>query len=199
MEDDRKPFLGLTEEQLERFRAKYPNKTMPRTCGSCYVCCVWLGIEELRKKGGKACRHLTGTQGPEKRCSIYEIRPQACVRYQCGWIEGLGEDAQRPDQSGVLISAYPESFTFRITDHKKAGTIKEGNLANLLHELIGLGADNIVVVDDKNKKVTHFYQGNIYDGKLLKQDGYEDMKFMTTNPPIGRYESFEKEKGTKGQ
>jgi hypothetical protein len=38
-------------------------------------------------------------------CGCYAVRPVSCARYTCGWIDGLGEDLDRPDLSGVLMNA----------------------------------------------------------------------------------------------
>ncbi len=72
-----------------------------RTCGECYRCCVTFGIHELKKHQDQACRHLDG-RNPTARCSIYNDRPKACREYICLWRDGLFNDDDRPDKSGVI-------------------------------------------------------------------------------------------------
>lgn len=75
-----------------------------RSCGDCSACCTPLGIDNdgLRKPPGVPCHHL----GPAGRgCTIYATRPTHCQRYLCGWRNGIGEDAHRPDRLGILLSA----------------------------------------------------------------------------------------------
>jgi Fe-S-cluster containining protein len=72
-----------------------------RTCGECYRCCVAFGIRELKKHQDQTCRHLDG-RNPIARCSIYPDRPKACREYICLWLDGLFNDEDRPDKSGVI-------------------------------------------------------------------------------------------------
>jgi hypothetical protein len=72
-----------------------------RICGECYRCCVAFGIRELKKHQDQACRHLDG-RNPTARCAIYADRPKACREYFCLWREGLFDDEDRPDKSGVI-------------------------------------------------------------------------------------------------
>lgn len=105
-----------------------------RSCGSCYACCVWLGIDELNKFFGQSCKHLDGRNGPEKRCGIYETRPKACSRYKCGYIDGMNID--RPDETGFIITAYTAQLeksgaatvSIIVFDKGKAGTFQLGRL-----------------------------------------------------------------------
>lgn len=186
----------LTKEQLDLYHKTYPNRTLPRSCGSCYACCTFLGITDLRKKAGQTCKHLTGAQGPDKRCSIYKDRPTACSSYTCCWIKGIGNDNMRPNNSGVLVTLYPPrlkteevSCTIHITDETKAGSLTKGPLYDTLQEIINLDINDIVVVNLRNGQVRHFLMGKIYSGKLLKQTGYEDMNFETDEIPIGSYKT----------
>lgn len=64
------------------------------------MCCDVLGVPELGKPYFARCEHLT-----EKGCGIYETRPVSCRDYHCIWLKGYGEDSDRPDRSGILVSA----------------------------------------------------------------------------------------------
>jgi hypothetical protein len=50
---------------------------------------------------GPACRHLDG-RNSTARCSIYADRPGACRQYTCLWRDGLFDEEDRPDKSGVI-------------------------------------------------------------------------------------------------
>ena len=86
---------------------------MARTCGTCTVCCTYLRINRpgvLVKVGLVPCQHLERTEdgcghtGPGTRnCGIEESKPGVCRDYRCAWLDGLGEEADRPDRCGVLI------------------------------------------------------------------------------------------------
>jgi hypothetical protein len=73
-----------------------------RDCGTCYVCCIALTVNDggLFKPQGTRCPNLTGAG----LCGIYEDRPSDCAAFYCGyrrlkWVK----DTLRPDQSGVLV------------------------------------------------------------------------------------------------
>ena len=72
-----------------------------RTCGECYRCCVAFGISEIKKYQDQSCRHLDG-RNPTARCSIYADRPVACRQYTCLLGDGLFDEEDRPDKSGVI-------------------------------------------------------------------------------------------------
>jgi hypothetical protein len=76
-----------------------------RECGDCEVCCIVGEVEEEKsnflKLAHTPCPHQTG-----KGCAIYgkPERPEVCVSYKCSWLRGYGEEVDRPDHSGVLVS-----------------------------------------------------------------------------------------------
>lgn len=70
-----------------------------RACGTCTVCCNLLEVVTLKKPFGEACPKCVQDQG----CSIYEVRPQICRTWTCVWSRGYGEEADRPDISGILV------------------------------------------------------------------------------------------------
>ena len=47
-----------------------------KPCGECAACCTVLGVEALKKHPGRTCKHLDG-RIPDKRCSIYDKRPES--------------------------------------------------------------------------------------------------------------------------
>ena len=77
-----------------------------KACGSCYLCCKVLEIEEFKKKAGKLCDHCVHEGG----CGIYTKRPEVCRDYQCRWKEERSLSAQlRPDRVGTLLMDDPDS------------------------------------------------------------------------------------------
>jgi Fe-S-cluster containining protein len=56
-------------------------------------------VPEVGKLDGNWCPKSTPCNG----CSIYATRPEACKKYACVWLNGKGEDADRPDILGVIM------------------------------------------------------------------------------------------------
>ncbi len=174
----------------------------PRSCGSCYTCCVWLGIEELKKHTGQSCRYLTGISGPTSRCGIYPTRPKACATYKCAWLEGLGPDSARPDRSGLLLTPYPTtndtspsapfSVTIIITDPSLCGTLTSGYLGQFLDTLLRFGCNEIRVTNHHDKSVIYFKNGEVRRGKLLRGQTFEQFVCqLDEGPPLARYKVFQ--------
>lgn len=78
---------------------KMLNEMTDRRCGPCQACCTAYGVKELRKPYQTPCQF----QCPEG-CSIYTHRPDTCRTFACAWRIGLGEDHDRPDLSGFLVT-----------------------------------------------------------------------------------------------
>jgi len=72
-----------------------------RSCGGCRVCCKLPDIPELNKPRDTWCRHAVKRKGVPG-CSVYADRPDVCREFECAWLSGLGDDADRPDRLGVL-------------------------------------------------------------------------------------------------
>lgn len=169
---------------------QWDTPTFDRECGSCYACCVYLGIEELKKYTGQACKHLDGIDA-NKRCSIYEHRPHACSGYQCVWRAGLGPPELRPHDSGLLITMYQSetdpghaAATVIIIDETKA---KQSQIDSVATELLMLPTCNEVrLVNYKTKSALLFKDGTVYQCKLLPPDGYEALVFRA-DAPVGHY------------
>jgi Fe-S-cluster containining protein len=173
------------------------NEPKSRSCGSCFACCIFLGIAELKKYPTQNCKHLDGSLGPNTRCSIYSSRPEPCSRYRCGYIDGIGSDESfRPDNSGVLITPYPDPdkpfplfhTTIVICDAKKAGTINDGKLSQIIKLILETELCTALnVVNYSTLEVNHFRDGKIYLGRLIKTPEYEGFKFVEENKPFGSY------------
>jgi hypothetical protein len=80
---------------------------MPNHCGECNACCKVFNIPELKKPAGVWCEHcIIG-----KTCTIYETRPQACIDFECFWLQSQKRDPKerwapelRPDKCKVVFS-----------------------------------------------------------------------------------------------
>lgn len=170
---------------------------MDRSCGSCYACCVWLSIEALHKYTGQTCKHLTGTNGPEHRCSIYTNRPAACSSYHCLWREGSFTDNDRPNNSGLLASGYPArhggpfAVTIVIIDEAKAGNLYNGNVYRFVSDLLRMGCHEIMIANYFKNKAVLIDHGKIYEGWLKQSPRFEEHIFEGDDRPIATYEIFE--------
>lgn len=72
-----------------------------RKCGSCSACCTTLAVAGLGKPAYTKCAHVK--QGT-RSCKIYDQRPGECQSYDCGWLQGFGTNAMKPDECGVVIT-----------------------------------------------------------------------------------------------
>jgi hypothetical protein len=83
------------------------NKLTPRparACGGCDACCSTIGVRDVPGMGPKPAHTRCAHQSPSG-CGIYEGRPQACRTYRCAWLEGQGDDGDRPDRAGLILDA----------------------------------------------------------------------------------------------
>lgn len=162
-----------------------------RQCGSCYACCVYLGIEELRKHSAQVCKHLCAQDDPTKRCGIYASRPRACADYTCLWRDGYGPDWLQPYNSGILLTPYPPTMggSFAITmivfDPSRAKPL----LTKVITEVLQLDPNlELRVINFVDKTAMLFHHGQVFDAKLLPSEGYESLNFSAElDKPIGRY------------
>jgi Fe-S-cluster containining protein len=161
-----------------------------RVCGDCYACCVYLGIDELKKHAGRACRHLTGQNGPSQRCSIYPDRPKACQEYECAWRSGWGQDHWKPNKCGLLATFYPSehipnSLSCTIWVISKAS---EDDIEQATAHALAL-AREVVVINWNSKKGIYYRDGEIWACQAVRQDSFEDLTFRTVGDKLGRYET----------
>jgi hypothetical protein len=70
-----------------------------RSCGKCRACCTAIGVTEIGKLSGEACKHLC-----RSGCSVYQERPPSCQSYACAWFRGSFTAEQRPDRMGIVLS-----------------------------------------------------------------------------------------------
>jgi hypothetical protein len=102
-------------ENIDRMDGKH---IKGRTCGNCVVCCVYPGIEspELVKPAMQHCPYLRLPESIEKNAIYYtgkncennctvigtDKRPKCC-NYTCCWLQGFGDEEDRPDLSLILF------------------------------------------------------------------------------------------------
>lgn len=97
-----------------------------RKCGDCAECCTQLPVDSINKPAMTPCSRLNedGTG-----CGKYHARFNICKRFQCGWLFGFGEEEDRPDKSGCLVTdAYPKEMDGRpdiVTIQMKADEQRE--------------------------------------------------------------------------
>lgn len=80
---------------------------MTNHCGSCTACCRVFNIPALKKPAGKWCDHCDIGVG----CKIYDQRPQACIDFECLWLQSQSRENPkermdpelRPDKSKVVL------------------------------------------------------------------------------------------------
>ena len=66
------------------------------------MCCKLPGLAELAKPVGQWCQFIARPIGTG--CGCYDSRPQTCRTFACGWLQGEGTDALRPDRSRVVLT-----------------------------------------------------------------------------------------------
>lgn len=174
-----------------------------RECGTCFACCIHLGIEALHKYSGQSCKHLTPHDHKvnlNKRCGIYLARPRACEGYHCFWVSGFGPENLKPSESGILITPYESempqaafavgmgriAYTVMIFDPSKAAAHDMGQ--KVVTELLSLGAGEVRLVNMVAKTALLFAYGTIFKCLIEKPDSYEALNFRTISDPVGHYE-----------
>lgn len=160
-------------------------------CETCFACCVYIGVEELRKHAGKACTKLNGH--PSNRCGIYSTKPQACSTYKCAYIQGL--EIPRPDIAGYIISIYVDSTSIIVFDEALAGALAnpESNLFIAIRELVRHEFNDIRIVYHFSRKMFRLIDGNIFAGLAHKQPkgDFEGLTFEIYEPRIATYKGIE--------
>ena len=73
-----------------------------RQCGACKLCCILPEIPSMGKPVDTWCAHADPTNDA-CGCKGYENRPDGCRSFSCGWLDGMGDLEDRPDQLGVMM------------------------------------------------------------------------------------------------
>lgn len=78
-----------------------------RECGDCSACCdgnLVATILSNKMGDGKPCVFLV-----DKKCVVYDNRPEVCRNYHCAWRQGLFDEDLKPNISNVMISVENET------------------------------------------------------------------------------------------
>lgn len=70
-----------------------------RRCGDCTACCTTHAVTEIRKPEMHPCSNLASNGG----CGIYGLHPWGCRHFKCLWLEGFGDEHDRPDITGIVL------------------------------------------------------------------------------------------------
>lgn len=85
-------------------KARGINVTEGRTCGTCTACCKVYDVPNdaggFISREGEWCSFCAIGEG----CTVYTMRPKACVDYDCMWRMGFFGDDERPDKSKIVVA-----------------------------------------------------------------------------------------------
>jgi hypothetical protein len=83
-----------------------------RSCSGCTMCCKLPSIPELNKPRFAWCQHCD----PAKGCKSYDVRPQTCRNFYCGYLTNpqLSDD-WKPSKSKLMITV--DADTKRLVVH----------------------------------------------------------------------------------
>ena len=75
-------------------------QVLKRACGECQLCCQLVEIPQLSKPLWTKCTHQCVTG-----CAVHNTatQPDVCKQFECAWLEGHGDLADRPDTTGVVV------------------------------------------------------------------------------------------------
>lgn len=116
--------LTVVDMARTHFRHIYAEGELPnRQCGECSACCEAMSVETLHKPHDCKCEHQKQGGG----CGIYDKRPHDCRIWYCLWRLGWGEEVDRPDRSGVLLSLnmkQDHQFTLEVHEMRKLAILQ---------------------------------------------------------------------------
>ncbi len=119
-------------------------------CDGCVACCVLMGVEDLKKPAGVACRHLAGAG-----CGIYGDRPSSCAAFVCLWLwtqrspAPLGPE-ERPDRSGVILVVAKDGQLSAHVDPARPDAWKGGRIGSILRRELDEGRPILISVGEDN-------------------------------------------------
>lgn len=109
-------------------------KLTGRECNECAACCEFLGLEAFDKPPKQKCPHQLdqARAQPEFRlgllkgcCTIHTTKPDSCKKFACGWLAGMGRNADRPDKLGLMPVLWEEGHTLVIYETKPGAWFSE--------------------------------------------------------------------------
>lgn len=154
---------------------------MARTCGDCTVCCVYPRIKDgdLDKPAMIHCPFLSVPNKPvenqvfytgkysENNCTVYNTdkKPSCCTDYKCLWLEGYGDEEDRPDKSLMLfdrIRNIENSIHAKPLkpDHEKASESRE-----LIDKMSREAKTPVIVLDFYKRRIVELVGRPLPDSK----------------------------------
>lgn len=71
---------------------------MTRRCLPCTACCHVYPVPEAGSPAFVDCAQLTADG-----CGVHATRPAMCRAFACEWLQGWGEEHDRPDRLGLVF------------------------------------------------------------------------------------------------
>ena len=95
-----------------------------RICSGCTACCKTHYILEARSLPGELCKCCAIDEG----CLIFEgeQRPTTCHLYECLWLNGKGEESDRPDGLKIVMDGTIVNVGDRQIDVVNIWEVEEG-------------------------------------------------------------------------
>lgn len=90
---------GVRRAHAKELQTALDRLAKARPCNGCTACCTTLGVHDLNKVPGQACKHEI-----KNGCGIYQRRPMECRQFFCMWRLGLMAEDERPDKNGIVLN-----------------------------------------------------------------------------------------------
>lgn len=136
--------MNRRERRAAAARARRKPTKPSRSCGGCVACCHALqvtgdplneaGWENGVKPEWSDCAHARPGEG----CAIYRDRPKGCGHFRCGWLQGYGDELDRPDRCGVVLSINKDGKIIQAIEVTR-GAADVGRGAALVRRIVSLG------------------------------------------------------------
>jgi hypothetical protein len=107
-------------------------------------------VTELNKRAQVKCGHVE-----ENGCSVYDMRPYSCKRFECLWLKGQVDEWARPDEVSLIFDEAKPKITGKkmplLLIEGKPGAHKLSSLQPIILELARgreayvVGSDNVPV------------------------------------------------------
>lgn len=166
---------------------------MMRKCGECSVCCIVGYVPEIEKPAHTPCPFIKTDKCGS--CSIFDSPdlPKVCQTYKCSWLNGYGNENDRPDKSGYMLTdnilENQRYFTLIETQEESWIKLKYGPLLSIAAEISEKTKIPIIGVH-YGKKPPHDTGDYviIHDDTLPRCSRIAGEKLFTLKSNIGVYE-----------
>ena len=120
---------------------------MGRRCRDCSECCTALVVEDVPTDAFERCKHQCA-----RGCAVYANRPKPCAVFECQWLMGHWATCDRPDKSGVVMTAeeHPSLPEGRLL-YKAHVTRETERGSRLLHGIANYALVYIIFRDGRTK------------------------------------------------